>query len=305
MRICSLLPSATEILYALGLGDQIVGVSHECDYPAGALTKPRILRTTINQSHLSSEEIDQKVRASLKRHESLCRIDEDALRRAHPDLILTQELCDVWAIDAVQVSAALQALPYKPRVLSLHPHTLSEALEDIRLVAEATGRQAQAEELLQSCRRRIHRVQEQLAGISRRPRVFCVEWLKPPMACGHWVPEMVELAGGIEVLGRAGQPSRYVTEEEIVSARPEVLVLMPCGFSMERTRRESPVLLSQSWWDEIPATQNGQIYLVNGPAYFSRSGPRLIDGIELLATLFHPDRYTVLFPSSESLEARL
>ena len=305
MKICSLVPSGTEILYALGLGDEIVGISHECDHTPDALTKPRILRTIINQDHLSSEEIDGAVRASIKHQQSLYRVDLDALQRAQPDLILTQELCDVCAVDTAQVSEVLRVLPYKPRVISLHPHTLSEALENIRLVAEATGRQAQAEQLLALFRERIHRVQERLAGLSHRPRVFCVEWLEPPMACGHWVPEMVERAGGMEVLGQAGEPSRYVTPEEIVAAQPDVLVLMPCGFPIERTRKELSALMDQSWWHHVPAVGDGRVYLVNGPAYCNRSGPRLIDGIELLAKLLHPDRCAALLPSSESLEARL
>ena len=305
MRICSLLPSATEILYALGLGDDVVGVSHECDYPPDALRKPKVIRTLIDQDTRSSEEIDQEVHRSLERRESLYQVDAEALRRLHPDLIVTQELCDVCAIDATQVSAALRALSYQPDVISLHPHTLQEMLEDIRLVGERVGHQAQAEELVASYRRRIDQVQTRLAGISRRPRVFCLEWLAPPMATGHWVPEMVELAGGIEVLGRAGQPSRYANAEEIVDARPEVLILMPCGFSIERTRRELAVVSAQPWWGRIPAVRDGQVHLVNGPAYFNRAGPRLIDGIELLASVLHPDRCAGLLPAGAHAVAGL
>ena len=305
MRICSLLPSGTEILYALGLGDEVVGVSHECDYPQEVRTKPRILRTIVDQDRLSSDQIDQLVRTSLERRESLYRLDVEALHRLQPELIVAQELCEVCAIDASDVVKVLTTLPYQPDVVSLHPHTLDEALEDIRRVGQLTGRQAQAEALLRSYRARLQHVQQFVATVSIRPRVFCLEWLKPPMGCGHWVPEQVKLAGGSEVLGRAGEPSRYVTAEEIVDAQPEVLILMPCGFSIERTRRELSTATTQPWWNEVPAVRDGQVFLVNGPAYFNRSGPRLIDGIELLAGLLHPDRCGRMIPPGEGIMARL
>lgn len=296
MRICSLLPSGTEILYALGLGDQVVGVSHECDYPPEARQKPRVIRTAIDSEYASSEAIDQAVRASLARAEPLYQIDTDALSRARPDLIVTQELCEVCAIDEREVSEALRRLPYRPQVVSLHPHTLEELLAEIPLVGERTGRRREAERLVASLRERIARVRECLSGITERPRVFCLEWLAPPMASGHWVPEMVELAGGTEVLGRAGEPSRYVTGEAIASAEPDVVVLMPCGFSIERTRAELSLVTGQPWWGALPAVRRGRVTLVDGPAYFNRPGPRLVDGIELLAGLLHPDRCGGLIP---------
>ena len=305
MRICSFLPSATEILYTLGVGEQIVGVSHECDYPPDAQHKPKVIRTIIEQDERSSEEIDQAVRTSLERQQSLYQIDQETLRRLHPDLIVTQELCDVCAIDSAQVAKALRALPDQPDIISLHPHTLEEMLEEIRVVGERVGRQAEAERCLTSYRERIRRVQSWVAQDATRPRVFCLEWLKPPMACGHWVPQMVELARGREVLGRVGEPSRYVQPEEIVAAAPEILILMPCGFSIERTRQELSVLTAQSWWDEVPAVYAHQVYLVNGPAYFNRSGPRLIDGIELLAALLHPEQCHSVLPPGEQVVARL
>ena len=293
MRICSLLPSATEILFALGLGEQVVGVTHECDYPLEALEKPKVIRTVIDQHDLSSEEIDRRVRVALERRESLYLVDEDALRRARPDLIVTQELCEVCAIDSAQVFEALRNLPSRPRVVSLHPHTLEEALQDIRLVGEVTGREREAARLLVSLRERIERVRTLVAGASQ-PRVFCLEWLDPPMVSGHWVPEMVGLAGGHEVLGRAGELSRYVTWDEVTAAQPEVLIVMPCGFQIERTRRELPTLAARSWWPTLPAVRDGRVYLVNGPAYFNRSGPRLVEGIELLAGLLHPEQFADL-----------
>jgi iron complex transport system substrate-binding protein len=296
MRLCSLVPSGTEILYALGLGESLVGVSHGCDYPPDALQKPKVIRTVIDQDRLSSDDIDRAVRVSLERGKSSYEVDEEALRRAAPELIVTQELCDVCAIDTTEVSQALRTLTYQPRVISLHPHTLNESLGEIRLVGEVTGHQREADQLLRSYRERIERVQARLRGIAHRPWVFCLEWLKPLMASGHWVPEMVALAGGTEVLGRVGGSSRYVTGDEVVAARPEVLIVMPCGFPIERTRRELPLLTTQPWWNELPAVRDGRAYVVNGPAYFNRSGPRLIDGIELLAGLLHPDRCAALVP---------
>ena len=301
MRICSLLPGGTELLYALGLGEAIVGVSHECDFPPEARTKPRVILTVIDQDRLSSEAIDAAVRQALKQRTSLYTVDEDALRRAAPDLIVTQELCEVCAIDTAQVTQAVRVLPSRPQVLSLHPHTLEEMFEEIRLVGEATGTQDAAERLLRGCRSRLDRIAALIGEEARRPRVFCLEWLKPLMASGHWVPEMVERAGGIEVLGQAGVPSRYVEWEQVQVAAPEVLILMPCGFPIERTRRELPELAARPGWSVLPAVRGGRVYLVDGPSYFNRAGPRLIDGIELLAGLLHPDRCASLIPPGSAM----
>lgn len=270
----------------MGLGDDVVGVSYECDYPPEARGKPVVVRTRIDQDALDSRAIDERVRASLRRRESLYDIDVEALKRLRPDLIVTQQLCDVCAVGSSQVTQALGALPHQPQVLALHPHTLEDALEDLRRVGEATQRAAEAERILRSLRSRLARVEAAVAG-APRPRAFCLEWLDPPMASGHWVPEQVERSGGFEVLGRARQPSHYVTPEEIAAAQPEVLVLMPCGFSIERTQREAARLTAAPWWRALPAARSGRVYLVDGPALFNRPGPRLVDGVELLAALFH------------------
>jgi len=296
MRICSFFPGGTELLYALGLGEAIVGVSHECDYPPAARMKPTVIRTVIDQERLSSEAIDATVRQAIERRMSLYTVDADALRRARPDLIVSQELCDVCAIDTAQVAEAVRVLPDRPRVLSLHPHTLEESLEEIRLVGEATGTQDAAERLLRGCRTRLVRVAALVAHERRRPKVFCLEWLNPLMASGHWVPEMVERAGGVEVLGQAGASSRSVEWGQVQAAAPEVLIVMPCGFSIARTRRELPELTTLPGWDTLPAVRDGQVYLVDGPSYFNRAGPRLVDGIELLAGLLHPERCAHLIP---------
>ncbi len=288
MKICSFVPSATEILFALGLGDSIVGVSHECDVPAEALTKPRLLSTVVDQQRMTSEQIDTLVRTSLAHHQSLYRVDQAGLRAAAPELIITQDLCEVCAVDTAVVTQALHSLPYRPAVISLHPHTLADILDDIRRIGEAAGRQAQAGRLVESLRARLATVQQLVDG-QPRPRVFCCEWFQPLMASGHWVPEQVTLAGGEEVIGRAGGPSGYVTWESIEAAAPEVIVLMPCGFSLQRAHHELAVLTRAPAWRRLPAVRTGQVYLINGPAYFNCSGPRLVDGVELLAALLHPD----------------
>lgn len=300
MRICSLVPSATEILYALGAGDDIVAVSHECDYPPDAQRKPKAIRTVIDQERSSSRKIDDVVHRSVERGESLYRLDEALLRRLRPDLVVTQALCDVCAVGSDHVVRVIKSLEPSPQVVSLHPHTLSELFQEIHVLGEVTARSGEAKRVVNACTVRLERLRGHLNSAAPRPRVLCLEWLDPPMVAGHWVPEIVELAGGLDVLGRAGERSRYVTAEEILAAQPEVLILMPCGFSMARTRQELSVVTSQSWWAQLPAVRNDRIYLVDGPAYFNRSGPRLIEGLELLAALCHPVLCGDLLPSGAS-----
>ena len=295
MTICSLLPSATEMLFALGLGEQVVGVSHECDFPPEARRKVRVIDTVIRQEALSSDAIDQAVREALQRRAGLYRIDVDRLRALAPDLIVTQELCDVCAVDTATVAGALGALTPQPTIISLHPHTMQEMLEDIARLGEATGRAGQAQRVVQELRARLAHVQRLIAQ-APAPRVACLEWLKPLMACGHWVPQQVEMAGGREVLGRTGRPSRYVQWEQVRAADPDIVILMPCGFSIERTTRELALVRDLPGWNELRAVGRQAVYLVNGPAYFNRSGPRLVDGVECLAALLHPDLAHALMP---------
>ncbi|MBI3088171.1 MAG: cobalamin-binding protein [Candidatus Omnitrophica bacterium] len=295
MKICSLLPTATEVLFALGLGDEVVGVTHECDYPPEAKQKRRVVRTVIAQDRMSSDEIDRTVRAALRSGDSLYQVDVDALRELAPDLIVTQELCEVCAIDTGHVLRALSTLPSKPEILSLHPHTLSDSFRDIRLIGAQTGRGQEADDLVRRLQDRMTRVQDLVAELPR-PRVICMEWLRPLMACGHWVPEQVELAGGQEVVSRAGEQSHVVEWPQIREADPDALILMPCGFSIARTRQELPLLTSLPGWEALRAVTSRNAWLVNGPAYFNQSGPRLVDGIDVLAGLLHPDRAGHLVP---------
>lgn len=292
MRICSLLPSATEIVYALGLGDQLYGVSHECDYPPEAAAKPTLIRSVFDQSSLSSLEIDHAVMERLRSGEGVYTIDLDRLRRADPDLILTQELCDVCAVPYSEVKRAVGQLSGQPRLLPLSPSLLGDVLQDISRVGEATGREEQAGFLVRRLRERIDRVTARTATAAERPATFCLEWADPLYVAGHWVPEMVEMAGGIDGLGVKGKPSVQIEWERVVKYAPEVVILMPCGFDVERAVREVPLLTRLPGWSDLPAVQRGQVYAVNATAYFSRSGPRLVDGLELLAKILHPE----LFP---------
>ena len=280
MRICSLLPSGTEILYSLGLGDQVVAVTHECDYPPETAAKPRITEDLIEQGRMTSVEIDHHVSSNIGRHGTIYRLKQDLLETLEPDLIVTQELCEVCAVSYKEVQHAARVLEGRTRIVSLEPTTLNEMLETILLVGELTGRKDAALEKVQELNARLQRVRQRVRD-RQRPRVYAMEWLDPPFSAGHWVPEMVEIAGGHEVLGKQGSKSERITPERILEAQPEIIVLMPCGFSLERTVEEYRRTRFLPGW-------SGQLYAVDGSSYFNRSGPRLIDGVEILSEIFHP-----------------
>jgi iron complex transport system substrate-binding protein len=286
VRIASLLPSATEIVCALGLGEHLVGVSHECDYPADVVAGlPRLTRSAIPEG-LSAAEIDREVTARLQRGESLYTVDEVQLAALRPDLLITQELCDVCAVAFDDVCRIAARLPGNPTVLSLTPPDLSGIFDDIGRIAAATNVVARGQALIDDLHERMARIQAQVAG-RPRPRVFALEWLDPPFAAGHWVPEMVAWAGGEEVLGRAGQPSFRTTWSAISAAQPEVMLLLPCGYSQEATQREWDALPKPPELAQIPAVQQGRVYALDANSYCSRPAPRVIDGIERLAALLH------------------
>jgi iron complex transport system substrate-binding protein len=298
MRVCSLLPGATEIAFALGLGDDVVGVTHECDYPAEARQKPIVVRSLIDSNRMTSREIDQWVSERIRTNQGLYRIDEARLREAAPDVILTQGLCDVCAIDYEEVVSASKTLPKKPKIVSLTPNCLTDVLDDVARVGEATGQRKKAEQVIRDLEQRISAVCEKVAKLSVRPRVACLEWFDPIYAAGHWVPEMVELAGGQYVLGRKGEPSAKMDWNKVVEFAPDVIVLMPCGFDVTRTLREAPGLKKLDRWHDLPAVKAGKVFAVNGHGFFSRPGPRLVDGLEILAHIIHPE----IFPMEVSPE---
>ncbi len=298
MRICSLLPSATEILYALGLGDSVVGVTHECDFPAAAAKKPALIRPRVDP-HAPSDEIDREVRELVERGESIYAVDADLLRSLEPDLIVTQDLCHVCAASPEDLATALTRLPKKPRVLALTPHSLADVWADIRRTGEATQRRREAQALALTLEQRVAAIAAKVARSGSRPRVLCLEWLDPYYVGGHWVPEMVANAGGEDVLGRAGEPSFRVSAEEIAATAAEMIVVMPCGFSVVRAAAEFSAAPLPDVWSDLPAIRDGRVFAVDANSYFSRPGPRLADGVALLAHLFHPD----LFPQPPSASA--
>ena len=301
MRICSLLPGATEIAFALGLSDNVVGVTHECDYPPEARQKPVVVRSLIDANRMTSLEIDQWVSERSRSNKGLYVIDEERLREAAPDVILTQGLCDVCAIDYSEVLAASQTLANKPKIVSLTPNCLTDVLDDVARVGEASGQSHKAETFVQALEQRIASVRERAAESSARPRLACLEWFDPIYAAGHWIPEMVEIAGAEDILGRRGEPSKTVTWQSIRESAPQILVLMPCGFDVPRTIREAALLKGLAGWDELPAVKAGRVFAVNGHAFFSRPGPRLVDGLEILAHIIHPEVFP-LQPSSDTLQ---
>ncbi len=288
MRIATLLPSATEIVCALGLAGHIVGITHECDFPPEIRKRPVIVRGKIDSTRLSSAAINAQVEGSLARGEGLYEIDLEALGAARPDLLITQDLCEVCALPGTDVEAAVARLPNPPKVLRLHPHTLSDILHDIVTVGSATSREIEARRVVAHLEERIARVEAAVRG-RPRPRVFCMEWLDPPFCGGHWMPEIVERARGREVVGLAGRPSFRVEWSQIAAARPDVVVSVLCGFDVERTQQEAGGLAARAEWQDLPAVRSGRVYATDASSFFSRSGPRIVDGLEILAAILHPD----------------
>jgi iron complex transport system substrate-binding protein len=295
MRILSLLPCATEIVYALGLGDDLVGVSHECDYPPEVKAKTVVSASDLKEA-LNSAGIHESVSAHRHPAHSVYRLDEQLLRQMKPELILTQELCSVCAITATQVRDAARILAGPCRILSLEPNNLRQILDNILAVGEVTEHGECAGEVVHSLQERIDRIFQATSHITSRPRVFCMEWMDPPMAGGHWVPEMVRLAGGIDGLGREGGHSTLVPWNQVVEYDPEVVIIMPCGYKIERSLREMDGLSARVGWHDFPAARAGRVYIVDSPSYFSRPGPRIVTGVEILAQILHPELFSGLIP---------
>jgi iron complex transport system substrate-binding protein len=282
MRIASMVPSATEALFALDAGDRVVAVTHECDHPAEALRLPRLTRSVIPPG-LEPGEIDARVRQVTGRGEALYELDEEALARLEPDLIVTQALCAVCAVSHDDVRAAAERLPSRPRVVSLDPTTLGEVLDDLVRLAEAIGSSGAGEELRTALQARLDRVTDSVAR-ARRPAVLALEWLDPPYAAGHWVPEMIGVAGGRSAAGETGRDSRAVSWEELRDAHPEIVVAMPCGLYAEEAAQQA---LQRG--EELASLGAERVHAVDAASSFSRPGPRLVDGVELLAHLLHPE----------------
>jgi iron complex transport system substrate-binding protein len=306
MRIVSLLPAATEILYALGAGDSVVGVTHECDFPSEAAKKPRLIRPRVDASAVPAE-IERQVRELVGRHENIYALDAELLLKLQPDLIVTQDLCDVCAVSAHDLRLALTHFPAdrQPRVVSFTPRNLDEVWKGAREIGEAADRASEGQALAEWLALEVAAVQQAVGEVSQRPRVLCLEWFDPPYMGGHWVPEMVRLAGGIDVLGREGEPSFPIKWEDAIAARPEIVVLMSCGYNMERNINVWRTTKLPPGWDEVPAVRNDRVYAVDSNSFFSRPGPRLSEGVALLAALLHPTRVRADVVRQEALVRRV
>ena len=291
MRVVSLLPSATEILHFTGAGRGLVGVTHECDYPEGVEKLPKLTATPIDHHSMTSVEIDAAIGECLTDTGSIYSLDTRLLEESEPDLVLTQGLCDLCAVSLNVVEQAISMLPKTPRVISMNPTSLDEVLGVTVEVGDAVDRSAETRVKVAALRERLIRVEETV-GDRPRPRVGCIEWLDPPFSAGHWVPEMVRIAGGEELFAEAGEPSRRLSWEEVFEAAPEVLVLMPCGFDAARAVGEARVFLpGLPGWEDLPAVENGRAWAVDANSYFSRPAPRLVEGVEILARIIHPEAF--------------
>lgn len=296
MRICSFFSSATELLGALGLSRSVVGRSEHCDYPPGIRRAPIVVRSRIASSRLSSRGIHEAVQSLQRQGAHQYLIDTALLARLRPDLVVTQELCNVCAASHPEVVDAVRRLPSRPRVVSVTAGRLEELPGCLEVLGEATGRTQQAKALGAQWRREVEAIQRRVRPSKTRPRVWCAEWLDPLMAAGHWIPEMVELAGGRDGLGRTGEDSARITWEQVLRNDPEVILVMPCSFSMARTIKELPLLSRRPGWVSLSAVKAKRVFALN-TAFFHRQGPRLVKGLGAMAALFHPELFPKPLPT--------
>src|SRR5213596_2936079 len=276
--------------------EDVVGVSHECDFPSEANTRPQVTKCPLHNAGFASKEIDEWVRRALRENGTIYTIDEPLLRELQPDVILTQKLCDVCAVGYGTVARLAETLPGPPRVVNLEPSSLSDIFNDIRRVAQACGVAERADEVIAKLSARVDAVRNRAAQTAHRPRCFLMEWVDPPFCSGHWGPELVEIAGGQNPLGRKHQPSVQIDWQEVLDARPEVIVLALCGYGVDLAQRDYELLLRFPGFDSIPAARNGEIYLVDASAFFARPGPRIVDSLELLAGILHPEEFPEFAP---------
>ncbi len=291
MRICSLVPAATEILFGLGLGEQVVGVTHECDWPPEAAAKPVVTASLVQADDLTSAEIDRLVAATAWEGGPLYAIEEERWAETGADVVVMQELCDVCAVSSDQVEGVLRARPLEVDVLDFSPSSLEEIGEAIGSLGARLDVEAEAEELVAGMRSRLDRVSSALAPAEEHPRVFVTEWLEPPYSAGHWVPDMVSAAGGIDVAGMSGEPSHRMRWPDVAALEPDIVVLAPCGFDLDRTLSEVVPLDLSAHLLGTPARQESRVFAVDANAMFSRPAPRVVDGVEVLAHLLHPTEF--------------
>ena len=297
IRIASLLPSATEIVCALGLEKNLVGITHECDFPASIVNLPPLTASRISHSTMSSKEIDHAVRSQLDGHGSIYDLDTKQLTELKPDLIITQELCDVCAVSYKIVKQAARMYVANAQVISLEPNTLEDIFENIKTIGEICGVSEKANEVVESLQNRLEnirlKIETEVNPQSKIPnpksKIFMMEWLEPPFAPGHWVPEQVEIAGGMALMGEAGKKSVATTYEQIIESQPDILVLIPCGYYTEDILRQLPNTMFPEAFKDIPAVRNGEIWALDATSYFSRPAGRVVDGVEILAKIVHPE----------------
>ena len=294
MRICSFLPSATEILYELGLGDNLVGVTHECDFPHIATEKTVVVRSVFDASKLNSKEIDNKIVQFVKEGKDIYVIDDDKLKNANPDLIVAQGLCEVCSPHMKELDRAMSILNNKPQVIVLDPHDFDEIFDSIAQIARTVGREQKGEEVIATLKRRIEYISSRVKTINNKPRVLCIEWLDPLFTSGHWIPQMVELAGAVNGVSKKAEPSRKMEWKEIIEFDPDIIFLIPCGFDVKRTMTELWRIENVEKWKGLGAVKNREVYTTDAGWYFSRPGPRTVIGIEILAKIIHPDLFGTL-----------
>jgi iron complex transport system substrate-binding protein len=295
-RIVSFLPSATEILYELGANSQIVGVTHECDYPSNAKTKSRVINSSFDASTMSSKEIDDKIVELFSNGNDIYVVNDKILKELKPDLIVAQGICEVCSPFTKEIKRAISILGYNPQVLILDPHSLSDILENIYEIAKNVGKTKEGENLVKSLQHKINnikKINELKSNNDHRPRILCLEWINPFFTAGHWVPEMIEIAGGINGLSKSKEQSRRTTLEEIIKFDPEKIILMPCGFDLDRTIEEykNTNLNRNLEWNSLTAIKNNELYVVDAGSFFSKPGPRTIIGIEILAKIISPYKF--------------
>ncbi len=295
-RIVSLLPAATEIAAALGLMGEVVGVSHECDFPGEANEHPRVMHCPVHNAGLTSGEVDEWVRRALRENGTIYTINEPLLRELRPDVILTQKLCDVCAVGYGTVARLAESLPGPPRVVNLEPSSLLDIFDDIRRVAEVCDVPERADKLVAKLLDRVEVVRRRANRTANRPCCFLMEWVDPPFCSGHWGPELVEIAGGRDPLGRKHQPSAQIEWKQVLDARPEIIMLALCGYDVDLARRDYQLLQRFPGFDSLPAARRGEIYAVNASAYFARPGPRIVDSLEILAGILHPEEFPEFAP---------
>lgn len=288
IRIVSLLPSSTEIVCTLGLEKNLIGITHECDFPAAIIDRPHLTASRISHETMSSKEIDHAVRSQLDGHGSIYDLNEKLLKQLDPDLIITQELCDVCAVNYKTVQKAAKIYVSEAKIVSLEPNTIDDVFENIKTVGSLCGVLKKASEVVSDLRRRLEMVREKTHNIDR-PDVFMLEWLEPPFSPGHWVPEQVEIAGGNCLLGEAGKRSVTTTYDAIFESKPEIIVVAPCGYYIGDIIQQMEKTKFPENWKDIPAVKNDNVWALDATSYFSRPAPRIVDGVEILAKILHRD----------------